>query len=256
MQKNPSHEITFDTTLIVSLIVITLLSSFVFYPLVNHVFADTQNNIKIKEKTDSQNMKTKSQKTIVVAPLFTAAAYSHNGFYDYYRGECDTKCLTVSLNQAQNGSYVSSGNGVAILKSILGYSTITDADVDKNPRILQDFNRVILLHNEYVTKKEFDAITHHPNVIYLYPNALYAQVKVDYSKNTITLINGHAYPYKNIGNGFNWKYDNSKFEYDTKCDSWQFVEINNGKMLNCYPESRILNDTDLINTIKELKASN
>jgi len=255
MQKNPSHEITFDTSLIVGLIVLTLLSSFVFYPLVNHVFADTQHIIKIKEKTDSQDMKTKSQKTIVVVPFFTAAAYSYHGFYDYYRGTCDTKCLTVSLNQSQNG-YVSSVNGVAALKSILGYSTITDADVDKNPRILGGFDRVILLHNEYVTKKEFDAITHHPNVIYLYPNALYAQVSVDYAKNTITLVMGHAYPYKNIGNGFNWKYDNSKFEYDTKCNSWKFVESNNGKMLNCYPEIRILNDTNLVNTIKELKTSN
>ncbi|SMH72213.1 hypothetical protein [Candidatus Nitrosotalea okcheonensis] len=36
------------------------------------------------------------------------------------------------------------------------------------------------MHNEYVTKKEFDAITSHPDVIFLYPDALYAQVRTNY----------------------------------------------------------------------------
>ena len=37
-----------------------------------------------------------------------------------------------------------------------------------------------MLHNEYVTRPMFDAITSHPNVIYLYPNALYAEIEVNY----------------------------------------------------------------------------
>ena len=45
-----------------------------------------------------------------------------------------------------------------------------------------------MLHNEYVTQAMFDAITNHPNVIYLYPNALYAEIEVDYENNLITLI--------------------------------------------------------------------
>jgi hypothetical protein len=51
-------------------------------------------------------------------------------------------------------------------------------------------DRVIVLPNEYVTKKEFDAIASHPDMIFLYPNALYAEVKTDYASNTITLVRG------------------------------------------------------------------
>ena len=74
---------------------------------------------------------------------------------------------------------------------------------------------MIVLPNEYVTKKEFDAITNHPDVVFLYPNALYAQVRTNYTDNTITLVHGHGYPDIKIKNGFGWKYDSSKYDYKT-----------------------------------------
>ena len=105
-------------------------------------------------------------------------------------GRCDQKCLTVTIPKIYNGSFVSSGeaNDVSIKEH---YAHVTDADIYKDPAILEKYDEVIALHNEYVTKREFNAITHHPHVIYLYPNALFAQVKVDYNKNTITLVRGH-----------------------------------------------------------------
>ena len=66
--------------------------------------------------------------------------------------------------------------------------------IDKNPDMLKKYDKVIMLHNEYVTRNMFDAITNHPNVIYLYPNALYAEIEVDYENNLMTLIRGHGYP--------------------------------------------------------------
>ena len=72
--------------------------------------------------------------------------------------------------------------------TLLGYTAITDEEIDMNPSILQQFDKVIMLHNEYVTRTMFDAITNHPNVFYLYPNALYAEIEVDYIDETITLI--------------------------------------------------------------------
>lgn len=142
-------------------------------------------------------------------------------------------------------------NAAQVLK-LLGYSFVTDIDVDKNPSILSKYNKVIILHNEYVTKKEFDAITSHPNVIYLYPNALYAEIKSDYAKNTITLVRGHSYPEKRISNGFDWKFDNSNLEYDTDCKNMQFYKINNGWMLNCYPENIIHKSMKFLEIIKKL----
>lgn len=191
----------------------------------------------------------KSKKTVYVYPVFTQAAYETKGFYDYYKKKCDISCLTIPIPNKIKGSY-SSSITVAFTLTLLNYSAINDIDIDKNPDILKKYDRVIVLHNEYVTQKEFDAITHHPNVLYLFPNALYAKVNTNYTKGTITLVKGHGYPDKNITNGFGFKYDNSKYEYDFKCDNWHFYPIKNGKMLNCFPNYRVLYDESLLQAIK------
>lgn len=187
------------------------------------------------------------QKAVFVYPIFTQAAYGKHGFYDYYAKTCDSKCLTVPIPTTISSSYVSSAKGAAVL-TLLYYPFITDLDIDKNPDILKKYDKVILLHNEYVTKKEFDAITNHPNVVYLYPNSLYALVNVNYFNNVITLVKGHGY--QNTLNAFGWKYDNSKLEYDFDCSNWKFDKTSNGKQLNCYPEYRLLSDKDLLKAIK------
>lgn len=191
------------------------------------------------------------EKTIVIFPVFTALAYGNNGFYDYYAKKCDQKCLTIPIQKKYNPTFQSSTNAIQVLK-LLGYKFITDIDVDKSPQILKKYNKVILLHSEYVTKTEFKAITNHPNVVYLYPNALYAEVKADYSKNTITLIRGHNYPEQNIRNGFGWKFDNSNLEYNTNCSKMTFDKVNNGWMLNCYPENAIHASKVLLKTIRDI----
>jgi len=117
------------------------------------------------------------QKTVVVYPFLTFSAYNEPGFYDYYSGECDD-CTTTKITQP-TVLYTSSGIGHQAL-TILGYPSISDIEIDKNPSILQQFDKVIMLHSEYVTRTMFDAITNHPNVLYLYPNALYAEIEVNY----------------------------------------------------------------------------
>ena len=193
----------------------------------------------------------KEKASVVVLPVFTSSAYSKNGFYDYYNGKCKN-CTTTNIVENNLQIDVASQLGAKVLE-ILGYEIISDIDVDKNPDILKKYDKVILLHNEYVTKKEFDAITNHPKVIYLYPNALYAEVKVDYSSNSITLLRGHGFPEPEIVNGFDWKFDNTHpYEYDKECNNWKFYDIPNGKMLNCYPEHIIASDKELLKKIKEI----
>jgi len=194
------------------------------------------------------------QKTVVVYPYFTSVAYTEPGFYTYFRGECDD-CTTTKFAQP-TVLYTSSGIGHQAL-TLLGYPTITDADIDKNPSILQQFDKVIMLHNEYVTRTMFDAITNHPNVIYLYPNALYAEIEVNYIDETITLIRGHNYPEPEITNGFDWEFENTHpYEYDSKCQSMDIYKIKNGHMTTCYPENVFLKKSqqlfDLLKVIKNL----
>ncbi len=203
-------------------------------------------NDKIYEELNYED----KENTVVISPIFTAAAYSEPGFYTYFRGECDEKCLTIKIQEEYASDHNSSGNAIQVFK-LLGYPIISDIDVDQNPSILKKYDKVIVLHNEYVTRSEFDAITNHPKVIYLYPNALYAEIKTDYSDNFITLVRGHNYPESKIVNGFDWKYDNSILEYDTNCKDMGFDKIENGWMLNCYPENPIHQSKVLLKMIKE-----
>ena len=190
-------------------------------------------------------------KPLVIIPIFTASAYAPLGFYDYYEKICE-KCTTTKIIEEKELENTSSANAVKILK-LLGYDSITDIELDKNPSLISKYNKIIVLHNEYVTKNMFNAITSHPNVIYLYPNALYAEINVDYEKNEIILIRGHGFPTENVDNGFDWEYDNTRpYEFDTECKNWEFYDIHNGKMLNCYPEQSIWQDKVLLKTLKEL----
>ena len=190
------------------------------------------------------------QKAAVVSPIFTDSAYDRFGFYDYYLGNCDS-CTTTTISDGVL-DYNSSVYGYQLL-TLLGYSPITDIDIDKNPSILKRYDKIIMLHNEYVTRAMFDAITSHPNVIYLYPNALYAEIEVDYDNNTITLIRGHNYPEQEIANGFDWEFDNTHpYEYDNNCSQMEFYKIDNGWMTNCYPEQILAVSPLVFQMIKNL----
>ena len=194
------------------------------------------------------------QKAVVVYPYFTSVAYNEPGFYTYYNGQCDD-CTTAKFVQP-TVLYTSSGIGHQAL-TLLGYPTITDVDIDKNPSILQQFDKVIMLHNEYVTRTIFDAVTNHPNVIYLYPNALYAEIEVNYIDETITLIRGHNYPEPEITNGFDWEFENTHpYEFDNECKSMDIYRIKNGHMTTCYPENVFLKNNEqifkLLKLIKDL----
>lgn len=201
---------------------------------------------------DKIRMMDGEERIVIVVPVFTASAYTKNGFYAYFKNTCDERCLTTEIVTRNEFGSSASANAIKILQ-LLGYETISDIDIDQNPNILQKYDKIILLHSEYVTKSMFDAIINHPKVVYLYPNALYAEISVDYNLNTISLIRGHNYPEDKITNGFDWEFDNTHpFEYDTECIDWEFYEITNGMMLNCWPEQIIWKDELLLKTIKEL----
>ena len=194
-----------------------------------------------------------NESTIVIYPIFTAAAYSiPGGFYDYFGGICDESCISGISFENPIIEHRSTGMSTVMLYG-LGYEFITDIDVDKNPEILQNYETVILLHNEYVTQKMFDAISSHPNLIFLSPNALYAEIEVNYDDNTIELIRGHDYP-PGVSNAFDYEIEEKfhKYESDGDCVNWEFFKIENGYHLNCYPDGSIHYNLELIAKIKDL----
>ena len=186
---------------------------------------------------------------VIIYPIFTQRAYDKGGFYDYYNGTCGT-CNIVSLGHlAINSSYAEGSGGFDYLTQ-LHYPFITDIQVDKDPSILNQYDKIILLHNEYMTKAEFDAIKNHKNVIYLYPNAMYAEISVDYTKETMSLVRGHGYPEKQILNGFDYV-TSSKHEYDLNCKNYKWEPRPNGIQPTCWPEFLIKADRSILQVIKD-----
>ena len=124
-------------------------------------------------------------------------------------------------------------------------------DYTIDPKTLKNYEKIILLHNEYVTQEFFDSVQDHPNVIYLYPNALHAQVFIQ--DGIMRLVDGHGY--KGKDNGFEWKYDNTRpYEEDNQCKNVEWIPIPNGLQLNCYPENFLMNNTWMFGNVKDITA--
>lgn len=190
------------------------------------------------------------EKTAVIYPILTQTAYAWGGIHDFYLGRCDT-CSEIKIEEYYDPIFSVGAKSFRILE-FLGYSVIDDIDIDKNPEILDNFNSIVLLHNEFVTENEFLAITSHPNVIFMYPGALNSKVKISYEDETMILQRGPSFPDSDIVNGFDWKYDNSNISNNTICEEWEFYKIENGHMLNCTPEDIIQNNDEILKELKRL----
>jgi hypothetical protein len=148
--------------------------------------------------------------------------------------------------------YNSSFNAAQALY-LLGYTVISDLEIEKNPNILSDYEKIIVLHNKYTTKTIFNAITNHPKVVYLYSDSLKEEVSVNFVQNTVTALSPIKQPQeKNFKNDFKWEYDNSHLEF-VNCinNEVKFEKVTNGIMLNCNPEDFLLKSPSLFKIIKE-----
>lgn len=194
------------------------------------------------------------QDVIILKPTITEAAYGPNGFYWYFEGKCDEKCLTIPLQNGEIGRWGAYNINTVYFLEHYGWPTLSDYELHHSlitdPDYLLQYDTIILLHNEYVTEEIYQAVLEHPNVIYLMPNALYGVVEIE--DDTITLVRGHNYPYHEIRNGFGWAYDNSHEEYDLECKDWQFRPLPNGYQLNCYPEKDFRTKPDIMLKVIDL----
>jgi hypothetical protein len=190
------------------------------------------------------------EKTAVVYPILTQTAYSWGGIHDFFTGYCKT-CNIVKIDDSYDPIFSVGAKSFRILE-FLGYDVIDDIDIDKDPEILKKYDSIVLLHNEFVTQKEFSAIRSHPNVIYLYPGTFISKVKIDYTNDLMILERGPSYPHSGIKNGFDWEFDNSFISNDLTCGDWDFYKIDNGYMLNCTPEYLIEDNYELLRELKQL----
>ena len=201
-------------------------------------------------KSIIDKLKFTDKSVVVVAPLLTANAYRYQGFYDTFRGDCDETCLSLQINTKIRFGYTSSNNALVILNN-LGIPLIDDYTVSLNPEILNVYEKIIMLHNEYVTIEFYETIINHPNVYFLYPNALFAEIEL--TDGVMTLVKGKGYPKDDpptTVNAFDWEFENTHpDEYDLECIDYKWSKIGNGYQLNCYPEVVIFEKPGIIEFI-------
>ena len=197
-------------------------------------------------------LKFTDKSVLVVAPLLTANAYAEPGFYTYFRGECDESCISVQIDGKVPFRYTSSNNALVFFIN-LGIPLIDDYTASLNPEILDEYEKIIMLHNEYVTIEFYETIIKHQNVYFMYPNALYAEIEL--VDGVMTLIRGHDFPPGAElceGNGFCWEFENTRpDEYDLECIDFEWRQIDNGYQLNCYPEVVIFEKPEIADFIFE-----
>ena len=136
---------------------------------------------------------------------------------------------------------------------LLGYEIISDLEIEKDLNILSNYEKIIVLHNKYVTKTIFNAITSHPKVVYLYPDSLKEEVSVNFVQNKVTALSPLKQPQDKVfQNDFEWEYDSSHLEYVNCLDiEVKFEKVANGIMLNCLPEYFLAKSPSLFKIIKE-----
>jgi hypothetical protein len=174
----------------------------------------------------------KTYKIGFVEPFFTYAAYNESSFYTFYLKYKDTKLgvnITTDLALLRNNSiptgpfnvynaapgtppYLPHFDYFSIIKEHVErivpkaiFTTITDIDAHFG-RIFDAENHtntydiLFLFHNEYVTQEEYDNlklfVANGGTIVFTEANALYAEIKYDAEKNSITLVKGH-----------NWEFD-------------------------------------------------
>lgn len=158
--------------------------------------------------------------TLLIYPTFTEQAYQKNGWYD--NPEIKTVSLSTPLDDRMKY-----GAGQHVYYQIHTEMDITnDIVVSRNPDMLKSYDTVVLLHNEYITVSEYNAIMNHSNVIYIFPNSLYRYVEFD-DNDTMTLINETGNPMSLSKTQYTDEFSN--------CLGHSRVEYSNGKGLSCYP---------------------
>jgi N,N-dimethylformamidase beta subunit-like protein len=156
----------------------------------------------------------------LVEPTFTVAAYSHNGFYDFYRHYINApahenitsdldllkvKVGSVSFSRASTSAYamLSLLHDVGWVTMASNITTLSDQDVDGGKIFGSDgrnaFDVLVLGHQEYVTQREYDNLrgfVHNGGtMIILDGNVFYAQVSYDRATDTIRVVKGHGWAF-------------------------------------------------------------
>ena len=207
-----------------------------------------------------------------VEPSFTYAAYNLDSFYYFYNKYFDTpegKNITTDLNYMTGDIPADPDRDYfkPLMDSIKEFapqydvSIIGDTDVNDGvifrPDGTNSYDALFLLHNEYVTQKEYDNLRTFVNnggtIVLLDGNIFYAEVTYDRQYCTATLLKGHDWEFdgKAVHKSVSERYYNetrewagSNFMINSISDPVTFS--NNPYNYSHFEENHVTNPNDLI----------
>jgi plastocyanin len=176
------------------------------------LFKTSFNNGTIYEDNSTNSFR---NRFAVVDPVFTSGAYNDGGFYQFYPkyanvsdGTTVKTDLDLLTSQIPDNNIESKKmtqfllNHLSALTNMTVYD-ISDEDVDAGyifePDGSNAFDVLFLLHNEYVTDKEYNNfkrfVSNGGTIVFLDGNVLYAEVQYDNDMHTVTLVKGHDWDF-------------------------------------------------------------
>jgi hypothetical protein len=183
---------------------------------VNSTGQTQESNSSQQDKMNSSILPSSPAKKRIalVDPTFTQAAYTKDGFYDFYfkyndvpervNVTTDLNFMTAQLPEQPDRKYFAP----LVERLIDSYpdaeiSIIRDQDVHNGALMREDgsnaYDALLLFHSEYVTQKAYDSfknfVKNGGTIIFLDPNILYAEVTYDEDTCSVTLVKGHDWEY-------------------------------------------------------------
>ncbi|MGH9922095.1 MAG: N,N-dimethylformamidase beta subunit family domain-containing protein [Nitrososphaerales archaeon] len=159
----------------------------------------------------------------IVKPVFTHSAYQEGAFYTFYERHTnepstleDLHMLTTEVLHGWGHSRGALIHFYPLIKDSI-VNVITDIDVHEND--IAQYNKLILLHSEYVTQEYYDNlrsfVANGGTLILFDADSLYAEVLYDDVANTITLKKGHWWAFDGSiaesSVGERWEQENQEF---------------------------------------------
>ena len=199
-----------------------------------------------------------TESIIMVYPSYTYWANELNSLADIgdedWCYECESFTRAHELFTVHNGGFSSVGGSVGRIGDQY-FTYVTDYYLEHNGTSIkmEDYDKVILMRNSYVTDNFRNMVLNHTNVVYMFPDALTKEVTTNstYTKAprdsqiTMTYVDDieplHPMAHE-------WADDN-------RCEEWEFIKVINGYMMNCTPDVAIINNHDMILTMRDISTN-
>ena len=190
---------------------------------------------------------------LMIYPSYTWVANEPNSLVDIGRlyDGCESHTASHSIFASKSGGVSDVGGSIGRIGSEY-FTVVSDYYLEHDTASIniQDFDKVILMRNSYVTDNFRNMVLNHDNVVYMFPDVFTHEVTTNstYTKapSASNINMTYVGEYEPLHpDAINWADDN-------RCNEWKFVKVINGYMMNCVPDVAIINNHDMLIAMRDI----